>query len=1154
MKNNNSTGNNLTEKVPIKHFLLIMRAIVILLFTCIFCSMAEIGYTQNARVTINKRNSTLQEILNEIEKQTDYLFIYNNEVKTNEKVSVRAKHEAVSKVLAVLLKDKGVNYSMEGNHIILSMVEKTTLTEKEYQADIVQQQKKQIIGTITDVNGTPIIGANVVEVGTTNGTVTNVNGNFSLGVENDAVIRISYIGYFEQVIKTEGEMNFNIMLQEDTQALEELIVVGYSSMKKINLTGAISNIQSDDISRSLTSTVSQALVGKMPGIQSRSLDGRPGESAQLQIRNMGEPLYIIDGIPGTGSDFNNIDLNNIENISILKDASAAIYGLRAGNGVVLVTTKLGTMDETPRINVNAYYGIQGFTRFPKQANAYQYMRGLAESAQNLNQVSTITQIELDRWKTGQKLPDGDYRSMDYYDYMINTSPQFFINSSATGGTDKYKYHFSIGHLDQRATLTDYYFKRSSVQANMEASLAKKFRVGTQINGRVEHRHQPGVPGDDYSAAFNVVTKMWPIERPYANDNPDYINNTHSINVNPATYVEDVTGYNDIINRVARTNFYAIYDFDFGLQLKGTYSYQYRGWTDENFEYTYDAYEYDPATDTYNVVVGGGNQNPNRRTTRQNVTDNFAQFQLSYDKIIASHSLSAVFAYEMSETDNTRLHIRTVPQTNYLPTMLFEELAEFNDTWDQQARGSYIGRINYNFKGRYLLELLGRYDGSYRYSPDTRWGFFPGMSVGWRISDEPFFTDIFKNNIISDLKLRASYGETGSEIGVSDFGFIGGFNWGQGNYIFDGNLITGIQSRGLPVTNLSWVTNETTNLGLDFSLFNNNLYGQFDVFKRKVTGIPAARYDVLLPSEVGYSLPNENLNSTANLGIEGLLAYRGRTNNLNYNIGVNATLTRQRTLETYKPRFGNSWDEYRNSVENRWSDVTWGYQIVGQFQSQEEIDNHLVNIDGQGNRTLLPGDLIYKDINQDGIINSYDERPIAYRITRDNPYLNFGVNCSFNYKRFHLAMDFSGATIQSLFLARELQVPFYSNGNSPSFLLEDRWHRKDPFDPTSEWIKGTYPAIRKGLDSHSNFNRRNDFYHVNMSYFRMKNFEFGYTFPLTSLGKKNEASTMKLYTNITNLFSIDNVGRRFGIDPEIADFGGRVYPLTRVFNFGFVLSL
>ena len=1015
-------------------------------------------------------------------------------------------------------------------------------------------QQLTITGTVTDHLNQPVIGASVIVKGTTAGTLTDINGNYTLqNVASDATLAFSFVGLVSQEVAAAGRTRIDVTLSEAAIGLEEVVVVGYGTQTKKTLSGAVSSIQSEQLTSSIAPTISSALIGKIAGVTTRLADGRPGGAASLQIRNMGTPLYVIDGVPATESDFNNIEANDIDNISVLKDASAAIYGLRAANGVVLVTTKLGKPNQISRINITGYYGIQGFTRFPEQANAYQYMLGLAESAQNQNIATTITREELDKWQAGKKLADGDYRSFDYLDYMINPAPQSFINAGATGGSDKFKYHFSLGNLDQKATIRSYYFKRTTIQANLEANLAKSFKVGTQISGRVENRHQAGVPGDDYNAVFNVITRMWPIERPYANDNPLYVNNTHSININPATYREELTGWNTIVNRMIKTNVYAEYEFKFGLKARGTYSYQYLGWTDDDFEWTYDAYTYDPDNDTYNVVVGGGNQNPIRRTGRRNILDKFSQFQLSYNKTIRKHQVSTVVAYEYSFNDNTYLYVHSVPQNNYIPTMLFAEQDVLTDQWNQQARASGIGRFNYNYEGKYLVEFLGRYDGSYMYSSENRWGFFPGISVGWRISDEKFYAPL--RNIIQDLKLRASWGQTASESGVTAFGYLGGFNWASGNYVFEGgNLVTGIQPRGLPVTNLSWVTNTTTDIGIDFSLLNGKLSGQLDAFQRKITGIPAARYDVLLPSEVGYSLPNENLNSTTNIGLDGLLSYNGRAGNLNYSIGLSTTVARQKNLHTYKPRFGNSYDEYRNSSETRWSNISWGYHVIGQFQSQEEIDYYKVDIDGKANRTLLPGDLIYEDLNKDNIINNYDIQPIGYA-TGANPYVNIGLTTAFEYKRFNLMLNFAGATMQTFIRNDELKIPFAgnSNGNSPVWLLEDRWHRADPFDSNSEWISGLYPPTRKNLTSHSNFSRTNDFYLTNVKYFRNKTVELGYTYPLKFIQNSN-GSTIRIFTNISNLFSLDNMGKKFGIDPEITNTGGRAYPQTRVINFGIDLSL
>jgi TonB-linked SusC/RagA family outer membrane protein len=1013
----------------------------------------------------------------------------------------------------------------------------------------------EVTGTVTDEKGVGLPGVTVVLKGTTVGTSTNVDGGYTLTIpdgQESGTLVFSFIGYVTKEVSVGNQAAVNVQLMPDTKALEEVVVVGYGTQSRGTVTGSVGTIQSTEITRTPAVTTSQALVGKVQGITARQPDARPGGAANIQIRNMGDPLYVIDGIPSDATQFNNLGMNDIESISILKDASAAIYGLRAANGVILVTTKKGKAGQKTAINLSGYYGLQNFTRYPKPANAYQHVRGLVESDQNQGRTSNITPEELEKWRIGT---EKNYRSFDYYDMVMRPNvPQYSFNASATGGSESINYFVSVGHLNQEALIRDYNFNRTNFQANLDASLAKGLTVGTQISGRVEDRHQVGVPGlDDYFNPFLSIFTMWPTERPYANDNPNYINQTHNVNVNPATYKEDVTGYIDELTRAVRGNFYAQYDFDFGLTAKGTYSYGFTNFDFDGFEYTYNAYTYDEATDSYNLVPGGGNQNPWRERRKGNTIDRFTQFQLNYGKQLGDHNISAVAAYERYDTDNHFMVVHTVPPNNYIPIMRFENQDLLIDQINVQARAGYIGRVNYNYKEKYLLEVLGRYDGSFLFAPDSRWGLFPGVSVGWRISEESFLRD--NVSFLSDLKLRASYGKTGSDrINdnwiVAPFSYLPGYSWGSGNAVFDGNLVTGLQPRGLPITTLSWVDNITKNVGVDFSLFSNKISGQFDIFERKRTGLPGARYDVLLPSEVGYTLPNENLNSDAHRGVEGALIYRGQVSDFSYSLGVNATLSRLRSLETYKPRFGNSWDEYRRSIEDRWANINWGYEVVGRFESQEQIDNYPVNNDGQGNRTHLPGDFIYKDTNGDGIINGLDERPIGYA-EGANPYMSYGINGSVAWKGFSLFIDFAGANYQSFQRNWELKFPFQNNGTSPHFMFEDRWHREDPFNADSPWVGGTYPAIRKDYPSHVN-NRKNDFWVTNVRYIRLRNIELGYNIPQVLLDKVG-MSGLRIYANASNLFSIDNV-KDLEIDPEISSGNGLVYPQQRLFNFGFNLTL
>ncbi|RYZ43822.1 MAG: SusC/RagA family TonB-linked outer membrane protein, partial [Sphingobacteriales bacterium] len=577
----------------------------------------------------------------------------------------------------------------------------------------------------------------------------------------------------------------------------------------------------------------------------------------------------------------------------------------------------------------------------------------------------------------------------------------------------------ITHLDQDAMLRDFSYKRTNLQANINTQLANKLQVGTQIALRHEKTFNIGVPGlDDYFNPFLSVFSMWPTEAPYANDNPRYINQTHNVNANPATYKKDITGWIENIWHGMNINLNAQYELPFGITARGVLSYNYQNEDFDGMEYTYPAYIY--SNGVYQDRAPGstvpyGNQNPWREKHKRNVINRYAQFQLTYNKTIGDHSISAVAAYERSDYDNTYFVVHSVPTNNYVSLMSFAEQDILQDSWQVEARAGYIGRVNYNYQQRYLLELLGRYDGSYLYAPDRRWGFFSGISAGWRISNEKFFRNI---TAINDLKLRVSYGETGSEAGIGAFDYLPGYNYLSGSSVFNGAYTIGLRPRGLPITQLSWVMNRTKNIGVDVGFLNNKLTAQFDVFERKRTGLPAGKYDVLLPSEVGYALPNENLNADATRGIEGIINYNAKAGQVTYSIGVNASFARVRSLYTYKPRFGNAYNEYRVSNEDRWGGVSgtgdqnaFGYRVIGRFQSQADIDKHPVNTDGQGNRTMLPGDFIYDDVNNDGLINDLDRRPIGYP-RGQNPFLSYGAVMNASYKGFSLALVLAGASMQS----------------------------------------------------------------------------------------------------------------------------------------------
>ena len=1017
--------------------------------------------------------------------------------------------------------------------------------------------------------------------GTGVATQTNSAGEYSINAAGTGTLVFSSVGFNTVEVKINNQSSVNVQLQGNNVQLTDVVVVGYSTQRKATVTGSVSSISSKDLVTTPSGTTSGALVGKVQGITTRSPDSRPGRGVNIQIRNMGNPLFVIDGVPytggstgttgfgfnqGSGQDvFNTLGLEDIESITILKDASASIYGLRAANGVVLVTTKKGKKGEAPKIQASGYWGFQNFTRYPKPPNAYTHQLATVEAAQNAGQdpASVLTKAELEKWRLGT---DSGYQSYDYFKIVTRPNvPQKYISASATGGTNRSTYYVSLSHLDQDAILKDFSYQRTNAQINLNTQLANRLQLGTQVSLRRERNFNIGVPGlDDYFNPFLSVFSMWPTEAPYANNNPKYINNTHNVNVNPATYTKDITGWIEELWHTMDFKMNLQYDFPFGLQAKATINYNYQNEDFDGMEYTYPAYIYNKSTGLYEDRAAGatvpyGNQNPWREKHKRNVISRYAQFTLNYSKQLGDHNIAAVAGYERSDYDNAYFVVHTIPSNNFIPLMSFSEQDILQDQWAIEARAGYIGRLNYNYKQRYLLELLGRYDGSYLYEPDQRWGFFSGASAGWRISEEKWFNKV---KLINDLKLRVSYGETGSESGISAFDYLPGYTYPNGSSVFDGTYVIGAGPRGLPVTNLSWVLNRTMNVGVDIALMNNKITGQFDVFERRRTGVPFGKYDVLLPSEVGYGLPNENLNKDATRGVEGIVTYTNKFGTVDFSASVNASYARNWSIYEYKQRFGNSYNEYRISMQGRFMGVTghgnnaterannnaFGYTVIGRFQSQEEIDKYPVNIDGQGNRTMLPGDFIFKDYNGDNIINDLDRTAIGYP-RNQNPFLNFGATVNAGYKGVTLTVVFAGGALQSFENAVESKILFQNNGTSPHYFFEDRWHRADPYDPNSAWIPGKYPAIRRG-NTHINY-QLSDFWLTNISYVRVRNIEIGYQIPKNIISRFG-MSSLRIYANGTNLFTIDNM-KKFELDPEITSGGGLVYPQQKLITFGFNVS-
>ena len=1101
-------------------------------------------------ISVQLSDVSLKEAMNRIESVSGYSFFYDeNDIDLSARVSLSASNESLINVLDAMLKSTGLTYEISKNQIVLYAISSENNNSTLSSSDRIQQSRVRIQGTIVDEMGQPVIGANIVEKGTTNGTISDMDGKFTLSVAEGSSIEVTYIGFVNQLVKTPvGGGNLSITLKEDSETLDEVVVTGFGlTQKKESLTSAISLIGAKDLARTSSVSSSGALAGKVAGINFRQTQGRPGSTTSIRIRNMGTPLFVIDGVQTDEGQFNQIDYNDIESISVLKDASASIYGVRAANGVIVVTTKKGRKNTKNTVTLNARYGWQD-QNFPRPADAQTYLSNYVQS-ETLQGVENrrYSREDYEKWMQGTEY---GYRPFDWYDFIWDTAPQSYVGANISGGSDKVSYYAALSNTNQQSVVRDFgYFNRTNIQVNLDAQINERFKAGVSINGRYEKKKNPGVAGgDDYWTAMFATYRNLPINRPYANDNPEYPALTNQSDVNFGMFTYDKSGYNLDVWRVMQLTGNLEYKIFDGLTAKGLFGYYFADHQYDCHEYTYSLYDYDPATDSYNVAYT--NSNPYRQEIRNYVEEYSSNIQLAYDKQFGDHKVFAMVGLEAKTRSTPSVTINTLPKTNALDLLYFSDISGLSNSGNNtEARLGWMFRGTYDYANKYLLEFSARYDGSWKFPPEHRWGFFPSASLGWRMSEEPFWKDTeWLTTVFSDFKIRGSYGLMGDDNtdGYNAFDYLSGYTYNDGGATIDGNYVVGSKPRGLPVTTLSWIKAKTLDVGFDAAFLDNRLTLTADYFRRLRTGIPASRYDVLVPTETGFTLPNENLNSDMTQGYDLALQWSDHVGDFTYSVGYNMTYSRYYNWHQYKPRFSNSWDEYRNSTYERYGNLTWLYECIGQFQSWEEIASYPVDIDGHGNTTLRPGDLIYKDVNGDGRISDMDMRPIGYQ-RGNTPTLNYAFNFYFKWKDFDLSFDLTGGAFNSYSRSSETKVPFHDGGNNPQYMMEDSWHLSDIWDADSELIPGKYPTLLLNNSGHSNY-WESTFWTTNVRYIKMKNLELGYNLPKRYLEKVN-MSDLRIYFSAQNLFTISNTD----LDPEVDLDTGIAYPTTRVMNIGLTLK-
>lgn len=1136
-----------------------LQSFIVLVFSSVTMATNVNGQEMLAKhVSINMKEATLEKVLTKLEKSANVKFSFNSRmIKLDKKVSITANNELLSQVLTKVLKPLNITFLEVSNRIILRNVETPRATSEnmgeasfENIEGVIDQN---VSGTIKDENGKPLAGVNITIKGTVKGTNSDENGQFKIDIEDEnSILVFSYVGYAKQEVLIGKRTVFTISMAIDQKSLDEVVVVAYGTQNKKTISGAISTVNADELSHSKTATAAGALVGKIPGLNFRQNTGRPGSEPSIQIRNIGTPLVIIDGAVRDMGSFSQMDFNDIESVSVLKDGSAAIYGMQAANGAIVVTTKKGKRNQKLKVGLQSYFGVQKASGYNKPADAVTYLRAIIQD-ETYNGVSenarTIKKDEYEKWVNKV---DDDHTSFDWYNYIWQTAPQFYNSINLSGGSDNVDYYVSVGNLQQQGLLRNFVgFSRTNFQSNINANISKRFKIGFGMQGRLEHNEQPGLPGDDYSFAEETAFRNLPTKKPYHNGNEDY----PLISTIDPQYSYGWVGYKtsgkyQAESRVILINGTAELEIAKGFKARGLFTYWYKNYKTDLLELSPILYSYDKASSQYNVAYSGNGRYVERFI--QNNEEVTTNLQLEYKKSFGNHNLFLFSGMEGKRGTYPSVYIWGSPVANgiqYLTNATPGITVTDNISYVQKRLG-FIGRLNYDFEGKYIAEFSTRYDGSYFYQSGSRFGFFPYGSVAYRISQENFWKNNgFLSNTFNDLKLRASYGIAGKELG-SALSFITGYNYNTGNAILNGANVTTSTVSGLP-TVYTWGRVKTLNVGLDVVLLDNRLKGGFDWFSRHQTGELGSRYDVLLPNEVGFGLPSENLNGDYTKGVEFSLDWKDKIKDINYWVGGNFSFSRWITGERYKPHWSSAYNQYRDlgSTEGRYRDGSFQLIAIGQFKTWEEIAKYPIDQDHAGNTTLRPGDYIYQDTNGDGYITELDMKNVTYRTNSGTPWINFAFNFGANWKGIDVRADFVGASAYTYEQQGYLRY-FDPNANVSQYLADNSTWYKDIWDKNSGFNIGKYPLLTKGVNNWMNTHWPNSYWQTNITYVKLRNLEIGYTLP-TVLTKRAGISNLRFYFAGYNMLTISNMPS--GLDPEITSSSGNSYPNPKVYNFGFQAS-
>ena len=1088
MKNNTLSGRYCFKNPRFKQIFRIMRISTFLLMVCVFCSYAGNAHSQNAKVSIHMNNVKLDKILNEIENQTDYLFIYNNQVDINKITSVKVKNEAVAQVLDRILSGTGINYELEGTHIIL-----TTEAIKDLHA---QQQAKTVTGTVTDVSGEPIIGANIRIKGTTTGTITDIDGNFSIEAKPQSVIEVSYIGYLTQETVINNQKSIRFLLKEDTKTLDEVVVIGYGVQKKADLTGSVANINTEKLNTQSNANIGQALQGKIAGVDIVSQGGAPGSGTRIMVRGIGtlnnaSPLYIVDGMYMNSID--HINPNDIASIDVLKDASsAAIYGSRAANGVIIVTTKEGSNTEgKPIIDLSVNLGISTASKFLDMLDA----KGWAEVTTIARQA--IGKPALDMATDLANKPDNDWQ-----DIMFRPALMQNYNLSVKGGGKYSTYYTGLGYFNQDGIVKGTNYQRYNIQSKNDYKRGI-FSAGTNLI--ISFSHDKPLHQELRGGMIGTILQSVPTLEKYDDTREGGYGGTYGDVVNiphPLAIIDDniMDRYNENVKIFA--NLYAQIELFKGLKYKLNLTPDF---SFERYKNYLNKYDFGLATNSITQLT-------ERQRRRRNI---LVENLLTFDRTFGEHKISALagYTYQDSRFRHIQAYGEGLPQGLEEIDAATTNRSNEGNSW-RSVLTSILGRVFYSYQNKYLFTATIRRDGSSKFGKNNRYGYFPSFSLGWNVAEEKFMENV---HWLDQLKLRGGYGVLGNQE-IDNYQYSStittGINYPDGN----GGLLQGAFPKNFANPDIKWEETAMTNVGIDFMAFNNRLSLTADYYVKNTKDILLT---VPIPiSSGGANDPIRNAGKIRNNGFEFNLGWMDQPNpDISYGINLIGSFNKNKVIAMGSESGsikGGSTNQNITTSETKAGYPIGGYWLIstaGYFNSQEEVDAYAK--DGKKIQPAAePGDIKFVDANNDGVINDDD------RVFQGSPFpdFTFALNGNMRYKNFDLSIGLQGVLGNKIYNATRQTLEDVTKGSNFLASCLDYW--------TPENKNASHPRLTWD-DPNRNTRAESDRYLENGSYLRLRSVQLGYTFPQTWF--KGAIQHARVYINAENLFTITSYS---GYSPDV----------------------